>query len=372
MYFDVKKRKIISFFSLVFSSLGFTSGILLVRAFSNHESLSQVINLQSIVVFSSFILQFGLRAALRGHIYNGRIRLAQLSERSLHYILALCSILVFFIEYLYGLYFYFCLSSLIALVTLRLTINVAKNNFLSIFKFSALNFFVAIVGSVCILIFDEIEYANITIELFSLLIIIFTVKLNSFFYCLKYKTSLLKVYFDAQSFQLGSCVIALFIFLLSQTAIVQFSNSNQLSAYSDALIVSGFLVLLLGKLLLLFERKLYQENAKHLRFFIIMILSQTILASFFSLILSKVYSVSFLISFTVVFILLSRIPIGYIVQYEKENRFLLNVVSGLFFIGYICFYMFGFKSLDITLHILPVIIFMLFGLFLFWRARNYD
>lgn len=370
MTLDIKKRKLVSFISLIFSSLGFTLGLLLIRFFSDHQSLVYIINLQSTVVFLSFILQFGLRAAIRQHIYRQRLRLANVSEKSLHYILALLSIVMFLIEYFYNEYFYFCLSSLLTLVTLKLTTNVAKNNVFSIIKFSGLNFFVAISGSCFILYFNSIEYANFSLECISLVAIILTIKIKDAALCLKHKVSICRIYCKAQSYQLGSSVIALFVFSLSQTAIIQFTVSDELSAYSDALIASGFLVLLLGKMLLLFEKKLYQDKAKHFYFFSLIVVAQVSFTAVFSLALSIIYNVNFLTSFVVVFILLSRIPVGYIVQYVNNNRFLLNILSSGAFLFYLAFYMFDFKNININYQIFPVVLYLAAGFLLFYKSKG--
>jgi len=368
MYRKIFSEKTLSLFILIFSSLGFSTGIIAIRLYSGTDSLAYIINLQSIVVFTSFILQFGLRAAIRVHIYNRRLRLAKVSYDSLYLLLAFLSIIGFSVEFYSDTYVFISLSCLLAIVTLNLTIGIAKNNFKSIVYLSVVNFLVAFGSSVILLIFKTPELTSVFIEVTSIVVFISIYRKVNWTQLHKYKIPIVRVYWSAQSYQLGSCVVALFIFLLTQSAVIQFEGSA-LNAYSDALILSGFLVLLLGKGMLLFERRLYNSVDKQYLLYISLIVIQILVSAIFSAIISHIYDVNWVLMLSVIFVLLSRTTVGYIVQYVENNRGVLNYVSGFFFIGYIIVYILGFKNIDITYHSLPVLMYLLVGFFLFKKNR---
>lgn len=367
MYSKISSDKLTSFVVLLFSSIGFSFGAVVIRLFSDGDALAYIINLQSMVVFGSFILQFGLRAASRVHIYNGRPQMTKLASDLLHVILCLLAIIGLALEIYTEKYIYVSLSSLLAMVTLRLTISVAKNITTSIINLSMLNFLVASGSSLILLAIGDQVKATIVIEAASaagLLFMINGIKLQNIF---RFRQLLVLMFLRAQSYQLGSCVIALFIFLLTQSAVSQLEGVA-LSAFSDALILSGFLVLLLSKTLLLVERKLYSKEANKLSLFTFLIAMQVLVSIIFSVLLHSIYGVGITLMFTLLFVLLSRTTAGYIVQYVEVNRNVLNYVSSIFFVVYFFAFFLELKSIDISLHVIPVIIFLSIGAFLLKRS----
>lgn len=369
MYKSMNSGKLLSLLILILSSLGFSVGIVAIRIYSDSDSLAYIINLQSIVVFSSFILQLGLRAAIRVQIYNRRLRLAKITYDSLYIILACLSIVGFLVEFYLNTYLFISLSSLLAIVTLSLTMSVAKNTFYSIILLSLLNFLVAFCSAFILLVVDNIELTSILVELISIFVFITMHRAIDWKRLYRYRLKIIMVYWNAQSYQLGSCVVALFIFLLTQSAVVQFEG-NALNAYSDALILSGFLVLALGKGMLLIEKKLYNSGDKKYSLYIFLIAMQVLVSAIFSSIISYIYNISWVLMLSVVFVLLSRTTAGYIIQYVEGNRNVLNYISGFFFVGYSLVYTLGFKSIDVSYHILPVVIYLFVGLLLFRSNRK--
>lgn len=359
--------KFISLGSLILSSLGFTTGVVLIRGFSSSESLSYIINLQSIVVFTSFLLQLGLRAALRGHLYNGRERLVKAAYESLYVFLLAIACLGVVFEILLDEFLYISLSCLLAIVTLKLTLAVARGETSEIITFSVLNFIVSSGSAFVLITIQDLTIIDKAIELISLLVLILLYRKMELKKVLRLRLYLLKVYWKAQSFQLGSCVIALFIFLLNQSAVAQLDGEH-LNAYSDALILSGFLVLLIGKVLLLLERKFFHSGEKLYFLYVLLVVGQSVISAIVSYILSVLYQMSWGIIFTILFVLLSRTTAGYLVQFTKKKRSTLNFVSGALFLSYVSLYLIGFKDLSIGYQLIPVLLYLSLG-FLFLRRK---
>lgn len=370
MLSSIFSKRAFIFYFLLFSSLGFSVGIIVVRVFLDNDALSYILNLQGIVVFTSFILQFGLRASLRVSIYKNRVRLADVSEQSLYFILVVFGTVALLFEFILSKTLFFCLSSLLAIVTLRLTLSVARNKTLLIYFFSVVNFAVAVGSSIILLIFRDFEISGKVIEVFSLLGIFLMYKKIYLKNILRYKKVVLLVYFKAQSYQLGSGVIALFVFLLNQSVVAQFKDKEYLSAYSDAVILSGFLVLLVGKGMLLFERRFYEYGSNKLIFYSFMIVFQSFLSLVFLVFVSFFYEFYDFIFFVVVFVLLSRSTAGYIVQYVETKRNILNLFSLVFFVGYVFIYCFYFKYVSVYFHIYPVIFYLFIGFLLFFYEKK--
>ena len=350
------------------SSLGFSLGAVFIRFFSDTISLAFIINLQSIVVFSSFILQFGLRAALRVHIYSGRLLLAKRSSESLYVLMLLISLLGFFIEVYIDTFYFISLSCLLSIVTLKLTISIAKNTFRTIFGYSLLNFIVTISSSLLVILIKDLKFSSYIIEISSITLLLLLYSSINWRALLRHFRKILKVYWGAQSYQLGSCVVALFVFLLTQTAVVQFKGDD-LIAYSDALILSGLLVMLIGKAMLLFEKNIYGSEDNQYALYVFILCLQICICAVFSTFLYFYYNVSWTIMFSVIFVLLSRTSAGYVVQYVEKNRWLLNIVSGIFFILYALVYFTNLKELNIGYHFYPVFVYLLIG---FLLLKNID
>ena len=365
----IKSEKMLTFFFLILSSLGFSTGIVTTKIFSDSNSLAYILKLQSVVVFTSFILQLGLRAALRVQIYSNRKRLAKITYDYLYVFLSILSILAFISELYFSKYLFFTLSSLLAIVTLNLTLSVASNVLKSIVIFGFITFLVAFSGSLILLLVDDIKMTSMLIELISLIVLISLYRVENWSKIYKYRKKIIVIYWNAQSYQLGSCVVALFIFLLTQSAVLQFKDGT-LNAYSDALIFSGFIVLFIGQIMLLFERKLYKSKSNKYFLYILMIIIHVFISAIFSFIASYIYNTDWVLMMSVVFILLSRTTAGYIVQYIELKRDVLNCISGVFFLGYLIFYFFGFKNFDINYHIYPVILYLFLGFVLLKRESN--
>lgn len=358
-------KQLINLFSLIFGALGFSVGILTIRIFSDESSLAFILNLQSMVVFISFLLQMGLRAALRAQIYKGRLLLARTTEKSLQFFLLLISIIAISGEIIYGEFYYIGLSSLLAIVTLRLGFNVAEGNPKAIFFNSLATFFIAVSSSVILIIVNKQFITNCIIELVALFFIIITsypFKLKKIY--IK-KKSILRVYWLAQSYQLGAGMISLFMFLLTQSALTNLTSENQLVAYSDALIIGGLLVMLLGKALLLLERKLYAEENNHLLIFTSLIFGQLVISILTSYILHVIYGVGLVLYFSILFVLLSRLSVGYVVQYVSKCRGVLNRLSVLYLLLYSTFIFIDIEKFEIVYQALPLLIFILLGVIFF-------
>jgi len=362
-------RKFKAFFLLILSSLGFSVGLVLARLNGDESLLPKILDFQSVVVLVSFVLQLGSRAALRVHHYNNRHRLVNVSEDFLYLLLVPLSVLGLFFETYFDRGFYIVASCALTLVTLRLALSVARQDLKAQFKYTVVNFLLCISGSLFFIVEVGGIRPDILIELLSLLIILTLYEKIDISIVIKYRKAIFSIFYKAQSYQFGSGAISFMVFVLTQSMILNYSDSIVMVAYTDIQIASGFLTLFIGQALLLFESKLYAEDEARLKVFGGILLLQIFLAILFSSIVCLVYEVSFSLMFVISFILSSRVVLGYIVQYAAGKRLWLNLFFCLLLMFYLTYYLF-FLGNDIEFQIVPVFLFVTFGCCLFWVRRQ--
>ncbi|XQF93064.1 hypothetical protein ACOBV9_02340 [Pseudoalteromonas espejiana] len=122
--------------------------------------------------------------------------------------------------------------------------------------------------------------------------------------------------------------------------------------------------MLIGKAMLLFEKNIYGSEDNQYALYVFILCFQICLCAVFSTFLYFYYNVSWTIMFSVIFVLLSRTSAGYVVQYVEKNRWLLNVVSGVFFMLYALVYFTSLKELNIGYHFYPVFVYLSIGFLL--------
>lgn len=364
-FYFVKKFK--SFFLLLLSALGFSLGLLLARITGNNELLPVILNFQSTVVLLSFILQLGFRASLRIHLYHNRSRLVKLCEEFLYRMLLFCAFIGFFLELYFDIKIYIASSAALAYITLKLTLSVARENLRKQFFYTILNFYLCFSGAVFFLVVNDIGSASLLIETSAFITLaLFCRKTVG---SITRKNIIYSILYRAQSYQLGSGVISLIVFILTQSMITTYTNDIVMVAFSDAQIASGFISLLIGQCLLLFEVKLYKNNGARIHLFFTLMLLQFIVVFILAISMHNFYLVDFYLFFVVNFILTSRVLLGYLVQYVIQGREYLNMLCTALLL-YFCVYYFLYLKENVYVHILPVLTFIFVGTYLLIKEKK--
>jgi len=235
----VYKAKV--FTLLILSSLGFSVGLVLARMSGDESLLPKVLNYQSVVVLSSFVLQLGCRAALRMHFYNNRHRLVEITESFLYMLLFPLMLIGIFFEVYFDIYIYIASSSAMAFITLKLTLSVARNSLRVQFLYATINFTLCVVGSLFFIFETESISANLMIEISAVFIMMTACGKANFSGVRRRLKAIFAIVYRAQSYQLGAGVISLMVFCLTQSMILGYSNSTVMVAFADTQIGSGFL-----------------------------------------------------------------------------------------------------------------------------------
>lgn len=359
-----------TFVLLTLSSLGFSLGLVLVRLFGDEAMLPKVLSFQSTVVLLSFILQLGSRAALRVHFYGYRHRLVGISEDFVYLLQIPLAILgVVYVVYFNG-QIYLATSCALALTTLRLTLSVARESPREQLIYSSANFLLCLSGSILFLLESDYLDADVLIEVLSLLVIVLSYKKIHIPTVLRRRKAIYLILYKAQSYQLGSGVVALMVFVLTQSMILIYENTTTIVAYADVQIASGFLTLFLGQTLLMFEARLYKDSAARIKVFGCMLLLHVSTVCLFSLLVSSLYQVGFSVVFVASFILSSRVTLGFITQYTVLGRRWLNAFFVSAAIFYSAYYLFFLKTF-VGAQLVPVMLFIILGCGLFWREKKY-
>jgi hypothetical protein len=364
--------KLVVFIVLIVSSVGFSVGLVLAKVLGDETIVTKIVNFQSIVVFFSFILQLGTRSALRLHYYKNRQRLVALVEQSLYVFL----ILVCFLGGAYELYTgniaYIIFSSTLAFVTLKLTLTIARNDFRGQVLYTIQNLILCVSGSIFYLIEPFLFSADVMLETSSLLILVLNYHKIKYTLIYKKRRSLASIFLTAQSYQLGSGVIAIMVFVLVQGALLKYSNTDVMLAFADIQIAAGFIVLLMGQALLVCERRLYKEQQIKFKVFCIMLMLQTIITCGIASVLYGIYGGDVFLLFVLSFLLSSRVVLGYIVQYVSSNNSRRSMNK--FFIivlGLYATYFYNFMHLPVVVQLFPVLFFILLGFILISRECKY-
>lgn len=348
------------FFYLILSSLGFLASITLIRFFSSENKLNLMLDIQSSAVLYSFFLQMGYRSSFRNYFFNNRIYDINVAKFYIERLLLLFSMMsLFFFDYLsYSCFF--------AVLTIRLSISIAECR--QVERYCVLIFLVCFIPSLFIFYDIELFYLEI-LSFFCLffLILFDSVTISSS----KYNFNVfLSTLVDSQSYQVGGLVSIFSTYYLAQTFVNVEQDDGVLSTYADLQVLCGVFVLLIGKIILIFEGRLYSDRKVRLKFYF----SSCLLLIFFSLALSLFFYFfdgrDFYLVLFISFVLLSRVLMGYVVQYSSSNVFALFCFSSLFSFYYLALIFSG-HYLSVFYQFLSVLIYFLSSfVFLFLSRFN--
>lgn len=321
-------RNLLRFSLLILTATGFSFGLLYARLFSAEVILSEVIRLQSYVVFLSFFLQLGYRAAIRKYIYSSRLHLAKLMQSFLYLFLLSCAIVGLAVEYFLDSYHFIALSSLMAWLTFKFTIAVSLNNDKEFVLYGISVFLCALIPSISISFFRyNSSFLYFYQEFFSvivLLVLIFSMEFKKS-YRLRGRV-LFKTLLESHYYQIGSGVMYMIVFMLAQSIISGSYDIEHLKAYTDIQIMSGFFVLFTGKLLLLYEKTIFFDKSVRFKVFLLLVFLVLTVALLTAFILSNFGSASLVYLIVICFVLLSRPVMGYVVQYFMCIQFNLIMI----------------------------------------------
>lgn len=165
---------------LFLSALGFSLGLLIARLHGSEAVLYNVLNFQSTVTLFGFFLQMGFRASLRFHVHENRPKLVSTLESMLTLLLLLLSVVGLFFEFISGEYYFLSASSVLAVVTLKLTLSVARESKRKQLCYTFTNLFICFMGSFFYIVLkDDVLLSGFIIELVSVLILIFVYILDT-------------------------------------------------------------------------------------------------------------------------------------------------------------------------------------------------
>ncbi|NOU22801.1 MAG: hypothetical protein HOO93_13645 [Methyloglobulus sp.] len=283
-----KKFSQLSWFGTVFlGSIGFPLAILISRGFFKNTGLVDLVSLQTDTAFIAFLIQAGIRAGLRKEYLIGHVRLVQLLELYLRGGWAfvfppVSAVALYFFEgaflpMIYGLNA--VITLLIGLSLVRQDVKRAGGFSIALF---AMNF-----GSGMIVIMAGVSGSDklamgITIECLSFLLgILFASNQREVAGHKKSSRLLLAVLRKYLGLQIASFVIMFSAYIFAQLVLsVSNAGDTQLIVlYSDAILISGIITLVLSRILVLYEQNLVKSgkielylSLIHLGFFIFTLL----------------------------------------------------------------------------------------------------
>ena len=352
--------KLNAYLIMTLSSLGFSFGIIITRMYGETTELSEVLRFQSIVALASFILQLGYRASLRKYYYNGYKKIVSVSHDFFYIFIIFSACMVLFVEFLYGTNFFIVSSLAVAYLTFLQTQAVVEKNICKQL-FCALGNFVICSSCGVALSFLFIENF-IYIELFAFGVILLFFRSVNLKKVYNRRSVVLKILYLSQSYQIGSFMIVLMVFIVIQSVVTKHSETDLVIYLADAQLISGFLVLFIGQLLILFERILYNDENINYKIYVCTCAVILLISMLVSWGYSLIQSTSFYNIILFMIILNSRFILGYIVQYVKYYRasfnFLAVFIIGIYFVYY-SFYLGDFLYLQLS----PPVLIMLFGFF---------
>lgn len=356
-----------AFLVMTLSSLGFTVGLVFVRLWGEEENLADILNYQSSVTLLSFILQLGYRASLRKFYYEGYERIVSISHDFFYIFIVVSALCSYVIQYYTGINLYLVSSLVVAYLTFLQTQAVIKQD-LRAQVYSALgNFFIcAVAGMGVVLLSIENFYIFEGFSLFILFLFPRSLNVRKVF---ARRSLIAEILIRSQSYQIGSMMIMLMVFVLTQSVIHKYSNSKVIVAFADVQLVSGFLTLIFGQTLVLFEKKLYVIESARYFVFLRMLLFIAGVSAIASLLFSYLHGVNFYLLFVFLIVLNSRVLIGYVIQYADNNRMLINVMAIALSLIYGAYY-FSMLGEGLIYQIIPVILVLTVGCYLLYPAKR--
>lgn len=372
MYEFIRKR-LSTLFLLFLSALGFSLALLIARVYGHEGILYHTLNFQSTITLIGFILQMGFRASLRMHIHKNRVRIVVILESMLILSLLLFSFVGLFFEIIISKYYFISASSALAVLTLKLTLSVAREDKRKQLYYTVGNFFLCLNGVFIYILFEpDILMSNFILELVSLIILLLVYIFDSKKIIIDKSNIKLftTVLANSQSFQLGSGFIFFAIYILTQVVLFSYAGKEELLVFADMQILSGGLVLLIGQILLIVESKIYKNIAIRLKLLLFIISIQALFVIFVGAIFYYIYNVSLGFILTILFVLTSRVSVGYIVQYINEYRYVLvRILFALMtFLGFIYYHK---ESLLLEVQLIPCITFLTLGTYLIYKESEH-
>ena len=306
MYSFFNKWKTFFIFSCVFAAaLGFPISLILSRSFYDGLGLENIISLQIDTAFFAFLIQAGARAGFKKAYITGYSRLVNNLEYFIitKSIYVLLPISLFFS--LLGYEKYPFLYGVNAILTLSLGLFLVKREIYNAAKISVLLFFINLQASVFLILSEylglssgkNVLFIDLTSALFYMVCILRTrpIKFKSALNLMNLLKVVLSKYIGLQ---VSSLIIMLSAYMYAK-GILDYVKGNPLllAAYSDAIVISGVTLMLISRVMMLFEKNLVQNGfVKRYVVFIHMILF------FVSVFYSVIYS--FFYDFGVAFFLI--------------------------------------------------------------------
>lgn len=283
-----KLTKTFWFGTVFLGSIGFPLAILISRVFFKNAGLVDLVSLQADTAFIAFLIQAGVRAGLRKEYLIGHVRLVQLLELYLRGSWAfvfppVSAIVLYFLEgdflpLIYGLN---------AVITLMIGLSLVRQDVKCAGGFSIV-LFIMNFGSGMILVMAGVSGSNslaagITIESLSFLLgMLFVSSYREVTRLKKSSRLLLAVLRKYLGLQISSFVIMFSVYIFAQL-VISVSNAGDaqlIVMYSDAILISGVITLVLSRLLLLYEQNLIRAGKVelyliiiHVSFFIITLIA---------------------------------------------------------------------------------------------------
>lgn len=356
-----------AFLVMTLSSLGFTAGLGLVRIWGDEANLAEILNYQSSITLLSFMLQLGYRASLRKYYYEGYERTVSISHDFFYLFVVFSAMCSYVIQYYIGANLYLVSSFVVAYLTFLQTQAVIKKDLKSQLYSALGNFFIcSVAGLGVVLLSIENFYIFEGVALFILLFFPRNINIRK---VLARRVLIMEILIRSQSYQIGSMMIMLMVFVLTQSVIHEYSNSKEIVAFADVQLVSGLLTLMFGQTLVLFEKKLYTAKIARYLVFLRMSLFIAGVSGIASLFFSYLHGVSFLLLFVFLIILNSRVLVGYVIQYTDKNRSLINVIAIALSIMYGAYY-FSILGEGLIYQIVPVVFVLIVGGYLLYPAKR--
>lgn len=347
-----------AFLVMTLSSLGFTAGLAFVRVLGEESDLSDVLNYQSSITLLSFVLQLGYRASLRKYYYEGYTRVVDVSHDFFYLFVVISASVAYLIQYYIQVNLYIVSSLVVAYLTFLQTQAVVRQKLLPQLCSAIGNFFICVAAGIGVVVFSIDDYY--IFEAFALFVLIFFSRNVSFRRLYMRRAIVIDILVKSQSYQIGSLMIMLMVFVLTQSVIHRYSDSNVIVAFADIQLISGLLTLVFGQALVLFEKNLYgAESAKYTVFLQISIFIAAV-SALASVLFAVFHGVDFNLLLVFIIILNSRVLLGYVIQYVDNNRRLINLIAIAMSALYSIYYMFMVGEY-LDLQIIPVLFVLMVG-----------
>jgi hypothetical protein len=247
--------------TILLGGIAFSMSVFLARFYSP-ERLPDIIYFQSTSVFLAFVVQAGLRAGLRNQYYQGRKRMVAITEGYIRRILPLLAFVLAALMMLQTAYPLFPAFGVFhALTTLLIGVRVAQSRKKEAIFYAVLTFATVMAGGLFVTFVDRpLVELRIYVEAASvagiLLLAIGQPALSK-----RGRRVFTRVVLSSIGLQLSSFLVYLAAFLLAQIVIALARQANAVAiAYADIQLLCGAQILVLSKLVMLYEGRLFREG----------------------------------------------------------------------------------------------------------------